>query len=142
MPQSNTLPTPSKVPKLEILELQPLQDAGALRAFFSVRIAGKITVHKMRLVQQDGQAAWISGPQEVWTDEGGKRRYATLLELSERDWRDALTEAVVESLRKHLDGIKLDGIKLDGIKAVSASGTPFGREAQQRAGLAGNGGRA
>ncbi len=117
----------SKLPKIEILELTPLENTGALRALFSVRVAGKITVNKMRLVQQNGQAAWCSGPQEVWTDATGKRRYTTLLEFLEREWRDALTEAVVEALRAHPDGIK----------SVAASGTPFGREVRRRAGLAG-----
>lgn len=121
-----------KIPKIEILELAPLQDAGALRALFTARFSGKITIKKMRLVQQDGQAAWISGPQEVWTDTGGKRRYTTIVELGEREWRDALTEAVLEALAAHPDGIK----------SAAASGTPFGRELRERAGLAGNGGRA
>ncbi len=54
-----------------------------------------IIVRKFRLVQQPGQAAWISPPQESWNDPAtGERRFKTLFEFP-KAWRPAITEAAI-----------------------------------------------
>ncbi len=119
----------AKIPRFEVLSLTPLTDAGALKAYATVRVSNLLTIREVRLIQDGDNAPWCSLPQKTWQDETGRKRYSTLVEFHEPDWRRALTEAVMQALREHPDGIK----------SASASGTPFGRELRQRTGLAGNG---
>jgi DNA-binding cell septation regulator SpoVG len=70
-------------------------DKGSLRAFASVTVAGKLTIHSIRIVQQDGQAAWVSLPQtEVKAADGGKSKYFPVVEISD----SALKEQVINSV--------------------------------------------
>jgi DNA-binding cell septation regulator SpoVG len=66
---------------IEILAVSAVS-AGSLRAFASVQIGPALTVHKLRIIQQAGQRAWVSPPQETWTDREGQTKYTALVELS------------------------------------------------------------
>ena len=67
---------------IRAFNFKPLE-AGNLKAFCSVDIGGKITIHGCRVVQQPGQLAWASLPQNAWTDSEGKRRFYPVLEMPE-----------------------------------------------------------
>jgi DNA-binding cell septation regulator SpoVG len=66
---------------IEILTLTAVS-AGSLRAFASVQIGPALTVHKFRVIQQVGQRAWVSPPQERWEDREGQAKYTPLVELT------------------------------------------------------------
>jgi DNA-binding cell septation regulator SpoVG len=66
---------------IEILALSAVS-AGSLRAFASVRIGPALVVHKCRVIQQPGQRAWVSMPQERWEGTDGKLHYTALVEVS------------------------------------------------------------
>jgi DNA-binding cell septation regulator SpoVG len=71
-------------------------DKGSLRAFATVTIAGKLTIHSIRIVQQAGQAAWVSLPQsEVKAADGGKSKYFPIVEIGDAALKDQVINAVL-----------------------------------------------
>jgi hypothetical protein len=57
-------------------------DKGNLKAFAIVNVGG-ITIHDVRVIQQPGQDAWISGPQREWTDRDGNRKFSPIVQFDE-----------------------------------------------------------
>lgn len=114
----------SNPPRVEVVELKHLPNAGNLRALADVKV-GPLIVHKCRFIRQDGQKPFLAPPQETWEDAGGKKHYAPLVTFPDF-WRDALTEAVSEAVNDFPEGIR----------RVEAA-TPLGREVQARAGIGG-----
>jgi DNA-binding cell septation regulator SpoVG len=71
-------------------------DRGSLRAFATVTIADKLTIHSIRIVQQAGQAAWVSLPQsEVKAADGGKSKFFPIVEISDAALKDQVINAVL-----------------------------------------------
>ena len=69
---------------------------GSLRAFATVTIAGKLTIHSIRIVQQDDQAAWASLLQnEVKAADGGKSRYFPIVEIPDDELKKQIIDAVL-----------------------------------------------
>lgn len=117
------------IPRVEVLELKPLTNAGSLRALVDLKI-GPLIVHKNRLIQQAGQRPFLAPPQDSWEDRDGKKHYVPLVTFP-NDWKDALTEAAMQALADHPEGIR-----------QAEAATVFGREVQQRTGISPqNGGR-
>lgn len=56
---------------IEVLDVRPVQGAGYVRAYLSIRI-GAVTIHRCKIVQQPGQRAWLAMPDRQWQDAGGK----------------------------------------------------------------------
>lgn len=48
---------PSRAPAIEVLEIRPLEGAGNLTAFATVRL-GAVVIHSCRVIQQPGQRPW------------------------------------------------------------------------------------
>jgi len=97
-------PEPKKAPAFEVLNLRLLENAGSLRAYASVKI-GPLTVHDFRVIEQSGQAAWVSVPQKSWNTPGGERRFSPLLELPP-DWKGPLSDAVIAAWRAAGGGVQ------------------------------------
>ena len=92
-------------PAFSVVGIILLPSAGNLRCFASVKI-GPLTVHKFRLIQQAGQSAWVSPPQEDWTDAQGTKRWKSLLEIPDK-WKEPLTRAVIaayEEAKRNQEG--------------------------------------
>jgi DNA-binding cell septation regulator SpoVG len=69
---------------------------GSLKAFASVTIADKLTVNSIRVVQQTGQAAWVSLPQnEVKAADGGKSKYFPIIEIHDEELKREIIKAVL-----------------------------------------------
>ncbi len=87
----------SKLPVIVVLAVN-IVDAGNLLAFADLQIGrgpNAVTVCSWRLIQQPGQTAWVSGPQETWNDpQTGERRYKNLF-VYPSGWRNAITNAIV-----------------------------------------------
>jgi DNA-binding cell septation regulator SpoVG len=66
---------------IEVIAVSALS-AGNLKAMASVQIGPALIVHKCRVIQQPGQKAWISMPQERWEGADGQPRYTALVELT------------------------------------------------------------
>lgn len=67
--------------RIAIIALSAIS-AGNLKALASVQIGPSLVVHKCRVIQQPGQRAWVSMPQERWDGADGQPRYTALVELS------------------------------------------------------------
>jgi hypothetical protein len=73
-----------------------INDGGALKAFFDVVIpfgSDTLEICRCRLIQQEQQAPWISGPVEAW-EEDGKRRFRHLTKFPDR-WKTAILDLVL-----------------------------------------------
>ena len=60
-------------------------DKGSLRAFATVTVGGRLTIHSIRIIQLEGQVAWVSMPQiEVKSHDGGKSKYFPIVEIPDQ----------------------------------------------------------
>jgi DNA-binding cell septation regulator SpoVG len=73
-----TITAPSRI---EVLAVSAVS-AGNLKGFASVRIGPSLVIHKARIIQQPGQRAWVSMPQEKWAGGDGQPHYTALVELT------------------------------------------------------------
>ena len=105
-----------------VLEWRPIRQ-GNLRGLFTVQI-GPLEIRKIRLVQQPGQAPWVSPPQEAF-ERGGRRQWTTLV-VWPPEWGKAILDAALEAQRDFPEGI-----------TQQASATAFRQEVRQRAGIGG-----
>jgi len=81
---------------VEVLRLVPVHNRGNLQAFADVRVETPIGIfifRRCRVIQQPGQRAYVSLPQEEWTGRDGKRGYTTLIAPP-----DTISEAIHEAI--------------------------------------------
>jgi len=101
--QQGTAPSPPpKSPAFLVSDVR-LVRTGSLIGFCTVRIGKEpnaVLVHGWRLIQQPGQSAFISPPQESWEGEDGKKKYRNLFEFP-RAWRQPLTDAITAAFEEH-----------------------------------------
>jgi hypothetical protein len=64
---------------IEVIDVRPAQNAGNVRAYLSLRIGG-ITIHGAKIVQQNGQKAWLAMPDRQWQGSDGKTHYTAIVE--------------------------------------------------------------
>ena len=76
-------------PTITVEKIKKLNSNTPLKGFASVNINGKIKIHDCRIVQQDGQQAWVALPQNSYEGQDGKKKYYSIIEVS-----DALKEAI------------------------------------------------
>lgn len=117
---------PIKPNQVAVSDIIPTPNAGSLRAFITIKLAGALEIRKCRLVQQDGQRPYLSPPQEIWTDDGGKRRFHSLV-VWPAEWKEAIQQAVLDAWETHPNGIRQIGL----------AQTEFGAELQAKAGVGG-----
>jgi DNA-binding cell septation regulator SpoVG len=75
---------------IQVVKVKSLKDSGNLKAFASLRI-GALVVHRVRIVQQPGQKAWISMPQFKVGE-----KYYPIVEIESDNLRDRVRDAVRE----------------------------------------------
>ena len=66
---------------ITVENIRRLDVSGNLKAFVSVNIGDKLTIHSCRIIQQLNQKPWFCLPQREWTDQH----------------RDAIQEAVLDA---------------------------------------------
>jgi hypothetical protein len=81
---------------IEVLELRPVKK-GNLRAFATLAIRG-IVIRDCRIVQQPGQPAWVSPPQQSY-EVGGEKKWRTIVEFP-RELRKPIEAAVLRAWQK------------------------------------------
>jgi len=81
---------------ITVENLRKLDGSGNLKAFVSVNIGGKLTIHSCRIIQQPNQEAWVSLPQREWVDKDGNKHYAPLIEVPDKV-KSAIQEAVLDT---------------------------------------------
>jgi len=71
-----------------------MESAGTLRAFASIQV-GKLIMHDFRVVQQDGQRAYVQPPQAEYSRDG-KRQFKPLLSYPP-EWKEQIEAAIIEA---------------------------------------------
>lgn len=79
-------------PLVEVLDIHPIPGAGNLHAFATVRV-GPWILHSIRIVQQPGQRAWISLPQQ----QGRDGRWWPVLQCDDGELDRRVKAAVLEA---------------------------------------------
>lgn len=86
-----------KRPAIELIAIKHI-NKGSLKAFATVKVANKVVIHSLRIIQQKGQSAWVSMPQtEVPSSNGGKPRYFPIVEVVDEDLKKQICETVLSS---------------------------------------------
>lgn len=87
-------PTTQSKP-IDVVSVRTMKNSsGALKAFVSVRVGG-VTIHDMRVIQQDGKSAWVACPQKEIPDKsGGKSKYFPIVEFTD-DLKERVSDAVL-----------------------------------------------
>ena len=85
---------------IEVLAIRKLDGASSVKAFVDIRLGG-VTLKGCKVVQQEGQKAWLATP-SVKTNHG----WQNVVELS-RDLRERCTEIVLEAWESHDERVPL-----------------------------------
>ena len=85
---------------VEIIELRPCHGNKPLRAFVDIKINGWI-IYDWRIVQQQGQRAWVTVPQTSWKDADGKVKYRALLSIP-GELKQRIEVAILSAWEKEL----------------------------------------
>lgn len=93
--------------QVAVLRIFPVQGRGNLRAFADVQLTtplGIFIFRRCRVIQQAGQRAYVSLPQEEWEGRDGKRGYTTLVTLP-----DAINDAVSDAILRKWQEVSAGG---------------------------------
>jgi len=82
---------------------------GPLRAFATVRLYGTILVNGCRIIQQDGQGAFVTFPQEEGkapVAPGEKKKYFPIVKVEDKNTMKAIEKVVLEAYAKDLVAVQ------------------------------------
>lgn len=79
--------------------IKPISNAGNLRGFATISVAGKIRISDVRIIRQDGQTAWVSMPSRAY-EKDGARKWAPIVELLDDQLKTEISEAVLTEFDK------------------------------------------
>jgi DNA-binding cell septation regulator SpoVG len=81
---------------ITVLELKPVEK-GNLKAFVAIAVHG-IVIRDCRIVQQPGQATWVSPPQQSY-EIGGEKKWKAIVEFP-KELRRPIEAAVLRAWQK------------------------------------------
>lgn len=82
------------------IENMKVINKGSIKAFFTVDLV-KVKINKCKLIQQDGQAAFFSGPDEKYTAKDGTTKYMKLVFFEDKTLQEKITQMAVAEYQKH-----------------------------------------
>ena len=85
--------------KIHVEKITLLQGSGSLKAFASVSISNKITIHNCRIIQRPGQRAWVSMPLRESHSKDGQHQFFPIIEVP-KSLRAAISSAVLTVWRE------------------------------------------
>jgi len=88
---------------VKVLEIRILKDGRPLKAYVSVQV-GDWIIHDWRIVQQQGQRAWVTVPQTSWKDADGKVKYRALLSIP-GELKQRIEVAILSAWEKELSKV-------------------------------------
>lgn len=69
--------------EIKVENIKELDGARSLKAYMSINVNdGWLRIHSCRIIQQVGQRAWFSLPQQEWTGREGEKKYYPIIELA------------------------------------------------------------
>jgi DNA-binding cell septation regulator SpoVG len=57
------------------------REAGTIRAMVDVQLGTSLRLIGCKVIQQEGQKAWVAMPSREWVDDHGQKKYAATVEL-------------------------------------------------------------
>jgi DNA-binding cell septation regulator SpoVG len=95
-----------------VLGIKPLENAGALRAYATIKVGG-LVIDDVRIIQQEGQKAFVCAPQVSWTAPDGTRKFKAIVTFPDK-WKDPLRETIISAWNDFLETGILPGGKVIG----------------------------
>lgn len=81
--------------KIDVLKLRLVDGNGAVCGYADVTIAGEITLYGCKIVQQDGQRAYVRPPDRPYPGPDGTKRWTPIVEIHDEAMRAAIQAAVL-----------------------------------------------
>ncbi len=83
---------------MQIINMKKVEMGPTIKAFFSVDF-DKFVIHNFKIMQQQNQRAWVSPPDEKFTDKDGKVKYKKLVDV-EKAYLSKIEEMAVAIYNK------------------------------------------
>ncbi len=95
---------------IKVVEISPVENRGALRAFVNIRL-GDLIINDCRIIQEPGKKAWFSFPVLSYKTQYGTIQYRTIVQISDEHLKNQISKAVLsawenkngESNGKHIE---------------------------------------
>jgi DNA-binding cell septation regulator SpoVG len=79
--------------------IKPISNAGNLRAFAVITVAGKLRIADVRVIQQPNQKPWVSMPSRAY-EKDGQRKWSAIVELLDDQLKDSINQTVLSEFDK------------------------------------------
>ena len=89
------------VGKVKMLTLTPTHKAGTVKAFASIQIADALEIRDLKLIQQEGQRAWVSLPDHQRSDGKG---YAPIVKCLDDRLKAEIDKVVLDAWQSAVGG--------------------------------------
>jgi DNA-binding cell septation regulator SpoVG len=76
-----------------------MEGKGNLKAFADITIGGSLAIHGCRIVQQQGQQAWVSMPQSEYM-KNGKKNYYPIVKVLDKQLQADIERAILAAYEK------------------------------------------
>jgi len=89
---------------IEVVEITPLTDRGALKAYVTIR-AGKCIINDCRIIKERDKPPWLSMPVMSYKDKYGTTRYRNLIKFEDENYNNDIAKVALAAWQKN-GGIK------------------------------------
>jgi len=87
---------PNSQNEIKILSISPVENRGALKAFVNIQV-GPFTIVDCRIVREHSAKPWVSMPVLSYKDDQGTIRYKTLIQISNKNLKNEISQAVLQA---------------------------------------------
>jgi len=89
--------------EIRVVSISPVSDRGALKAFVEIQV-GSFLITDCRIIQENGKRLWVSMPVLSYKNEHGTARYKTLIQISDKDLKNEISQAVLRAWESNHGG--------------------------------------
>jgi len=79
---------------IEVIEITPLTDRGALKAYLTIQ-AGNCLIHDCRIIQEKDKPPWLSMPVISYKDKFGTIRYRNLIKFEDENYNNEIAKVAL-----------------------------------------------
>lgn len=79
--------------EIKLIKPNPNMPASTLKAICDFKLNDS-EFYSWRIIQQEGQHAWVSPPQESWTDDSGLKKYKPLVKFKPSLMKDVSSKLI------------------------------------------------
>ena len=83
---------------ITIINMKSIVKGGTLKAIVDFKL-NQSEFYSWRIIQQDGQSAWVSPPQESWDGADGKKKYKPLIKFPQ-DLMTRVSETLIKAYQE------------------------------------------